>query len=119
MLTPDKELYLTFVDEERTRKPIVIGRAKTLGFIDSNIINDGSRFRYFVRLYDIELVKNFTEDGIPLSDIIGVFGLSMFPGSRASNPNNTYRQKSYRRISDEAKDYINRRLDEIGLVRLD
>ena len=130
MLSKDKTLFLTIIDNDNNNKkdvPRIIGRAKIK--TNSQEITDEIRNKYaekikewrwnkFVVLYDVQVIDGKIKQGIDLHSVIDKLGLSMFPNTTAKNPHFAYRQKSYRSISKEAEYYLNQELVKIGLKDL-
>ncbi|MBR1753666.1 MBL fold metallo-hydrolase [bacterium] len=114
-LTKDKLLFLTVLKPSKNESPIIIGRARTHGVDETNIINNEKEYPYYVSLYNIELIDTQIENCIPLYDIIEHFekiNRNPFEDSKAKNFYRAYAQQSYRLIIDDAKDYINKNLEE-------
>lgn len=127
MLSSDKLLFLVIIDEyNKKSSPKIIGRANTYGFVNTNIATQNminkysglSHYKYYVELYNVEVIDKVIKDCIPLYDIIAQFQHSMFPHTIAKNPYRAYAQQSYRLISNSARDYINQLLNAEKLIKL-
>lgn len=100
MLSADKLLYITIIT---SNIPYIVARAKTHGFNDSNIATPEmmrnfpwtEHYRYYVDLYDIEVINGCISMGIPLT----AFQKDAIP---------CWKQASYRRLSKDVTLKINK-----------
>ena len=130
MLSNDKLLFLTILDDYKNDTPRIIGRARTYGFNNSNNANSEmikiydwtEHYKYFVKLYNIEVIDTDIINGISLYEIIEEYisktatkedaAKAIFLDTKAKNPYRAYTQQSYRMITDQASYNINEKLDK-------
>jgi HKD family nuclease len=126
-LNEDTTVFLSVVswDKSGAGTPIIVGRAKTKGYDPLNV-TDGYLikehpwaidYRYYVELYDIEIVDTKIINCISLNDIIAEVGYRLYPNTE----NNTatpiaslrtrHHQKAYITITPYAANRINTMLD--------
>lgn len=112
MLSSDKLLFLTIMskDSKGNDAPMIVGRARTHGFNDNNRASEAmiakypdwlGYFAFYVKLYNVEIINANIENGISLYDIKNK--TTHFPG---------WKQASYRKLTNETKNYINNLLEE-------
>ena len=122
-------LYLAVVSYNKQNKPtpVIIGRTKSKGFNaknkmspkDKNYAKWMERFPYYIELEQTEIIDTEVKNGISLLDLYRDVGAKAFPSmsGRAGISNQDITKLHFRRshlhITEEAKIYIDRKLDEI------
>lgn len=122
-------LYLTVVSYDNHNKPtpVIIGRTKSKGFNPNNVIsaNDIDKFRwmerfpYFIELRETEIIDTEIKNGISLLDLYRDVGTKVFPTSygridlKNQDITHMHFRRSHLHITQDAKDYIDKRLEEI------
>lgn len=126
-LNEDTTVFLSVVswDKSGAGTPIIVGRAKTRGYDHLNVTDDylikehpwAIDYKYYVELYDIEIVDAKIINCISLNDIIAEVGYRLYPNTEnnPTTPINSLRtrhhQKAYIAITSYAANRINTMLD--------
>jgi len=121
-------LVFFLVDDNRNKPtPIIIGRTKSNGFHPKNIIPTDDigkfhwmeRFPYYIELRETEIIDAEIKNGISLLDLYRDVGTKVFPTScgriELKNQDITHMhfRRSHLHITQDAKDYIDKRLEKI------
>ncbi|MCR8744279.1 phospholipase D-like domain-containing protein [Romboutsia lituseburensis] len=131
-------IYLSVLsyDEKGNAIPIIIGRAKSYGYLETNVTDDVDRignvllerYPYYVELYDIEIIDTEIVNGISLNTVIMELGTNLYPNTIGRNLKQEdirkrHHQKSHIRITSVAKSFLDDKLDslikEYGIINVD
>lgn len=106
--------------------PIIIGRGHLAGFSGENHVTDAmldkypwmSRFPWYVVIKDCDVLNAPLIEGIPLDEVWDAFGSDTYFASFGRNESipavgRKHYQKAHIRLSGNAKQYIDKRLDEL------
>lgn len=126
------ELFLAAVssidtDPYHKNQPVIVGRAKAVVFSgDKNVpkswINKYpwmERYCYYCIIDNIEIIDTQVSNGIPLSALWAELGSDMYCSSFGKNESinevaKKHHQKAHIRLTGNAKDYLDNKLDELG-----
>ncbi|MBX4272098.1 phospholipase D family protein [Clostridium estertheticum] len=118
-------LYLAVVSYNNQNKPtpVIVGRTKSKGFDPNNKMvskdKNNVRFPYYLELEETELIDTEIKNGISLLDLYRDVGIKAFPTLRGrigvNNQDITHLhfRRSHLHITQEAKNYIDKKLNEI------
>jgi len=119
-------IYLTAVSYNQEGNPssIILGRARTKGYNSRNIADSllqseykwMEHYKYFVELYDVELVDAPIKNCISMTEMIDDLGKDTYPSTASGKNIDMYKvhlQKSHLRITNKAKNYLDERLEEL------
>ena len=126
-LNEDTTVFLSVVswDKSGAGTPIIVGKAKTKGYDHLNVTDDylikehpwAIDYKYYVELYDIEIVDAKIINCISLNDLIAEVGYRLYPNTE-NNPTTPitslrtrHHQKAYIAITPYAANRINTMLD--------
>jgi HKD family nuclease len=125
----DHTLFIAIVsyDKEKNPTPMIIGYAGTDGFNNKNVISESEktaepwkeRFPYFLELYDGKVIKGPIKNGIPLQDVYRDLGKRTYPtlmnkeNVKPITLNSMHFKRSHLRITNEASDYLVKRLEQL------
>ncbi len=126
-LNEDTTVFLSVVswDKSGAGTPIIVGRAKTKGYDPLNVTDNylikehpwAIDYKYYVELYDIEIVDTKIINCISLNDIIAEVGYRLYPNTEnntatpISSLRTRHHQKAYIAITPYAANRINTMLD--------
>lgn len=126
-LTADTTVFLSAVswDKSHAGIPIIVGRAKTKGYISDNVTDDALikehswavDYPFYVELYDIETVDTEIKNCISLNDLIAEVGYKLYhstenePSTPIPSLKTRHHQKAYIAITPYAASRINTMLD--------
>lgn len=114
-------------DSQGLPVPIIVGYAESKGFDEKNIINTNDpklsswadRFPYYLEYVNGKFLDAPIKHGISLQDLYRDMGANTFPSTKG-NPNIKaeqirirHHQKSHIQITEEARDYLLKKLGEI------
>ena len=126
-LTSAKTIFLSVIswDKSGAGTPIIVGRAKTMGYEPDNVADYDllsehpwtDDYPYYIELYDIETVDTKIINCISLNDLIAEVGYRLYPNTE-NNPTtpipslrNRHFRKTYIAITPYAANRINAMLE--------
>lgn len=124
----DDEIYFAALttDAKGKNQPIIVGRGHLAAFHDENYVKDEwisqykwmSKYPWYCIIKDSRILDMPVEDGVPMDEIWDELGSDTYISSFGKNENisnvaKKHYQKAHIRLSGNAKDYIDRRLDEL------
>jgi len=130
-LTADTVVFLSAVSRNKLGAgvPIVIGRAKTIGYDSKNVADSlmlkehpwTKDYPYYIKLNNIEIIDTEIINGISLHDLIEKIGYRLYPNSE-NDPTTSipslkarHHQKAYISITAYAAKRVNAMLDDLFL----
>ncbi len=124
----DDEIYFAGLSTDKRGKnqPVIVGRGHLAGFSDSNFASDlmihqypwMERYPWYCVIKDCEIIDAPVREGIPLDTVWDVLGADTYMASFGRNEtiqavSIKHHQKAHIRLSGNAKQYIDKKLDEI------
>lgn len=121
----NQKVFIAQISEDDQRHPVIyiVGYANTFGFQDQNKLDTKSykgtlpfnveRYPYYIELKDGRFLKGPIKNGIPLNEVAAHMPNRLYPNSKGTLGDAMYahRQKSHMRITEEAANYIQARLE--------
>lgn len=122
------DIYLAALTTDKLGKnqPVIVGRGKLGKFSDSNYADDTmmkqydwmDRYPWYVPILDCEVLDTSVDNGIPMDSIWDALGSDTYMSSFGKNEDiaavsRKHYQKAHIRLSGNAKDYIDKKLDEL------
>lgn len=121
-------IYITALsyDDKDRPSPMIVGRALTYGYDKKNIVTDDEilkdytrkNYPYYIEFKECKIIDTPIKNTIPLHILYDVVGTKTFPSS-AVNPkadraylNKVHSQKSHLRITQMAKEFLDKTMDE-------
>lgn len=123
------EIYLAMLTTDIRGKnlPIIIGRGYLMGFEEDNVVNQEwiknvdwmNRYPWYCIIRECTVLNTVIKNGIPLDEVWDKFGSDTYVASFGRNePFSSVAIKHYQnahiRLSGNAKEFIDKRLDELG-----
>lgn len=109
-------------DAQGNGTPIIVGYAQSEGFRDENVIgpNDNfyqrtqGRYPYFIQLHSGKYLNAPIKYGISLIELCRDLGPDLYPNGKQHPEEilSTHHQKSHIQITEKAREYIIKNLDE-------
>jgi len=124
----DDEIYFAALSTDKRGKnqPVIVGRGHLAGFSDSNFVSDlmiqqypwMERYPWYCVIKDCEIIDAPVREGIPLDTVWDVLGADTYMASFGRNEtiqavSIKHHQKAHIRLSGNAKQYIDKKLDEL------
>ncbi|MBL4930939.1 phospholipase D-like domain-containing protein [Clostridium paridis] len=121
-------IYITALsyDHKDRPSPMIVGRALTYGYDKKNIVTDDEiledytrkNYPYYIEFKECKIIDTPIKNTVPLHILYDVVGTKTYPSS-AVNPkadrvylNKVHSQKSHLRITQMAKEFLDKTLDE-------
>lgn len=123
------EIYLAALttDNKGVNQPVIVGRGHLIGFKDENHVTDDmineidwmSRYPWYCIIAECSVLNTPMRNGVPLDEVWHKFGSDTYVASFGRNepyPSVAikHHQKAHIRLSGNAKEFIDKRLDELG-----
>lgn len=124
----DDEIYFAALttDVKGKNQPVIVGRGHLLAFKEDNYVKDEwikeygwmSRYPWYCVIKDSRVLNMPIERGIPMDEIWDKLGSDTYIASFGKNEtiadvSKKHHQKAHIRLSGNAKNYIDKRLDEL------
>lgn len=113
-------------DNKGNAIPMIVGRAKSYGYNSNNIATDFDiskaewleRYKYYVELYNIEIIDSEIVKGVSLNDMIMQLKTDLYPSTvgkhiKQEDIRKRHHQKSHISITPLAKEILNKKLDDL------
>lgn len=122
------EIYFAALttDAKGKNQPVIVGRGHLVGFKEDNYVKDEwikdygwmTRYPWYCVIKDSKILDMPIESGIPMDEIWDKLGSDTYVSSFGKNESiadvaKKHYQKAHIRLSGNAKDYIDKRLDEL------
>lgn len=114
-------------DIKGKNQPVIVGRGFLRGFDkDNKVLSDWlinypwmEHYQWYCIIDSCEVINTEVKNGIPLDEVLDVFGSDTYISSFGRNESiaevsKKHYQKAHIRISGNAKDYIDKRFDELA-----
>lgn len=114
-------------DKNGTATPMIIARARTKGFkIENNVSEEDlkqykwmSNYPFYIEVYDVEVLNEEVGNGISLESLILELGSELYPSTQGEQLSVAklklrHHQKSHIRITPVAKNFIDKRFEDIA-----
>lgn len=122
------EIYLAALttDIKGKNQPVIVGRGHLMGFKNENYVTNDmineidwmSRYPWYCIISECSVLNTAIQNGVPLDEVWDKFGSDTYVASFGRNePLSSvaikHHQKAHIRLSGNAKEYIDKRLDEL------
>lgn len=126
----DDEIYFAGLttDKRGKNQPVIVGKGRLIGFADKNFASNAmiqqypwmERYPWYCVIADCEIINAPLEEGIPMDSVWGTLGSDTYLSSFGRNESiaavaRKHYQKAHIRLSGNAKQYIDKKLEELKL----
>lgn len=127
----DDEIYFAALSADKRGKnqPVIIGRGHLAAFSDSNHVSDAmvqqyswmERYPWYCVIKDCEIINAPIKEGIPLDSVWDALGSDTYIASfgrkeSIQDVSIKHHQKAHMRLSGNAKQYIDKKLNELKMA---